>query len=121
MGYESKLFVVSKTRRSYRDDERVWGEVIATFDLCKVYDVSDVIRNKYKPTNCFIYSDNGNDEILEDMYGEPLREVPFSDMIEIIEKAAAKDDYRRYAPCLGLLKGFNLDEWNNLVVLHYGH
>ena len=121
MGYESKLYVVEKGKMSWREDGRVWGEVIAMFDLCKVYSISDKIRDKYKPTDCYFYSDIEDEEIVEDLYGQPLLEVPVPDMIQIIEDVAAKDDYRRYAPCLGLLKGFDKSQWNDLVVLHYGH
>ena len=124
MGYESKLYVVDKRRIAHKIDgkEYVWGEVIASFDLCKVYPVSDKMR-EYPITNCYIYADDGNTQILEDCYGEPLKEIPLDDAIGILEDAAGLEDYRRYEPCIALLKGFKQSQWqwNNLVVLHYGH
>ena len=123
MGYESRLYVVEKHKNFYpSDNNMVWGEVVAVFDLCKCYPVSDELC-KYPNTNAYIYADDGNTEILEDKYGEKLKEIPVKDTIKIIKKAMKNDNYsyRRYKPCLKLLEGFNLDEWNDLVVLHYGY
>lgn len=122
MGYESRLYVVNKTYcQGIRENEIYYAEVIAQFNLSKVPMIVERIR-KYDPTDVYIYKDNGNDVITEDDYGDPLIEIPIEDMIEIIEKVITSDDhYRRYAPCLQLLKGFFKWEWSNLVVLHYGY
>lgn len=117
MGYESKLYVVDK--HHWKWSNKPWGEVIAMFDLCKVPGLN---FSKYPPTDCYIYADDGNTEIREDNYGDPLKEIPIKDMIQMLEEAIKTEDYyRRYQPCLSLLKGFNLDDWGNLVILHYGH
>lgn len=50
-----------------------------------------------------------------------LPKTPIEDAIKIIEEASENDDYRRYAPCLALLKSFDKSQWKNLVVLHYGY
>lgn len=122
MGYESRLYVVQKfDRSSFRDDGKCWADVIAVFNLSKVYSVSDIIRNKYPDTNCYLTEPGQDIEIVEDLYGSPLKEVPISDMINILENAIQKDDYRRFAPCLTLLKGFDVSQWGNIVVLHYGY
>ena len=120
MGYESKLYVVRKTKLQVEYGERkmVFGEVVAMFDLCKVYKVSDKIR-KYPATDCIIYQ--GDIEMVKDSYDEPLREIPIQDAIEILESAAEQEHYRRYAPCIQMLKGFDLSEWSDLVVLHFGY
>ena len=122
MGYESRLYVVEKTRiHGYENEDKVYGEVIAMFDLCKVYDVSDRMRT-YEATDAYIYDTDGNTEIVVDLYGDPLKEVPIKDAIEILKDAIDKDrGYRRYEPCLKLLEGFNESEWDDLVVLHYGY
>lgn len=122
MGYESRLFVVNKTKQHGLDDKSkmVWAEKIAFFNLCKVYAVSDKMR-EYPATNAYIYADDGNTQIISDDYGEPLREIPIADAIKIIEDAAKNDNYRRFSPCLQLLKGFDPSEWGDLVVLHYGY
>jgi len=126
MAYESKFYVVEKGFRaseSIRDtagDDKVWAEKIAMFDLCSVPEVSDIIRKNYKPTDCYIYE--GDEMLVDDQYCEPLIEVPIRDMIDIIETVIPKTGYyRRYLPFLSMLKGFSLNDWVNLVVLHYGH
>lgn len=122
MEYESKLYIVQKSCVYDVIDGKkmIFAEVVATFNLCKVYDVASKLL-EYNNTNCFIYADDGNTRILEDKYGKALKEIPIYDAIKIIEEAAKTDDYRRFAPCLALLKGFKQDEWSNLVVLHYGY
>lgn len=121
MGYESRLYVVRKGnfRAEIEGKEMFVAEKVAMFDLCKVPNVSEKMR-EYPATDCYIY-ENGNNETIEDCYGEPLREIPICDAIKILEEAAEREYYRRYAPCIQMLKGFDLSEWENLVVLHYGH
>ena len=119
MGYESRLIIAEKYDRNItREDGRKYAEVIATFDLCKVYACSDKFR-QYPETNCYVYTYNCNDGFT-DMYGQVMREIPIPDAIEILEHAGL-DEYRRLAPCLGLLKSFDLTQWSNLVVLHFGY
>ena len=116
MGYESKLYVVDKHDWKWCDEK--WGEVIASFDLCCV----SINFTQYPATDCYIIADDGNTKITEDRYGDPLKEVPIQDVVEMIEKVIETGDYyRRYKPCLDLLKGFNIKNWENLGVLHYGH
>lgn len=138
MGYETKLFIVEKGNRFFTNwktgekekfigeiingKEMFYADLIATFNLCKCYSVSDVMR-KYPATDSYIYMDDGNTELIEDRYGEPLKEIPLADAVEILEEAAREDEYRRYAPCLALLEALynNKDKWGEIVVLHYGY
>ena len=116
MGYESKLYVVDK--HDWKWCEEKWGEVIASFDLCRV----PINFAHYPATDCYIFSDDGDTKITEDKYGSPLREIPMNELINMIENVIKETDYyRRYQPCLSLLKGFNPKDWENLIVLHYGH
>ena len=119
MGYESRLYVVHKLSRS-EENGMIFGEKVASFDLCKVSSVAKDIRS-YPKTDTYFYSDDGNTQIVEDLYGEPLTEIPIPDMIQILEKASSSIHYRRFNPCIQMLKGFDLSEWKDLVVLHYGH
>lgn len=127
MGYESRLYVIEKNTevplgRSDSPRPMYWGEVIAVFNLC-VLDgyVSAMFRRNFPNTDAYIYADDGDTLITEDLYGDPLTEIPVPDAIRILEEAAARDDYRRYAPCIQMLKGFDPKKWHNLVVLHYGY
>ena len=119
MGYESRLYLVERTR-VHGLCGRPWLETIATFNLGKVYIVSDKMT-RYPPTDGFVFADDGNTEILEDEYGSTLKAIPLEDAIKILEEASAEDSYRRFAPCIGLLKGINTDEWRDIHVLHYGY
>ena len=124
MGYETRLYVVEKTRNINSDSGKRWAQVVAMFELSKAYRISD--RTRYYPeTDCFFYADDGNTDVLKDDVGDPLKELPVEDAIEIIEDAMKEDDigwYRdRFMPCLALLKGFNRRDWKELVVLHFGH
>lgn len=120
MGYESRLYVVDKSDLVCIKNKRhmYYCEVIAQFNFCHVPEIYEKVST-YKDTNGYFYCDGK--EVTEDMYGKPLKEIPIDDMISIISEVMENDSFRRYRPCLNLLKGFNLSEWENLVVLHYGY
>ena len=122
MGYESRLYVVEKNDwwTGFDGKKRKYGEVVAMFNMCVAPDVSCKMR-RYEPTDAFIISDDGNTTILEDKYGDALCEVPLEDAIRILEEAAKGETYRRFDPCIQLLKGFDPAKWHKLVVLHYGY
>ena len=116
MSYESRLYVVEK---SSIGENMKWAEVVATINMSSMGQDFFTEINKYAPTDCYFYNNEG--EVTEDMYGDPLTEVPITDMIEILGKISVDNDYRRLSPMIGLLKGFDLSQWNNLVVLHFGY
>lgn len=121
MGYESRLYVVRKSKNQTSPESGLrWAEEIAVFDLSKVPAVSDKMR-ACKNTDAFIYADDGNTEITEDRYGEALKEIPLADAVKILEDAATKDDYWRYRPCIALLKSMQECGQGEIVVLHYGY
>lgn len=120
MGYEIRLYIVRKTTSFDCNVNLRWAEKIAVFDLGKVPAVSDKMR-AYSATDAFVYADDGNTEITEDDYGEPLTEIPVSDAITILENAAERDNYWRYKPCIALLKAVQEEKQKDVVVLHYGY
>ena len=119
MGYESKLFVVEKLGGEWWKGMK-YGSLVAMFDLSRCYAVSDKMRHYDKTDTCF-YVTGAEEPVVEDLYGEPLKEIPLADAIKIVREAAENDEYRRLKPCLSLLEGFEPKEWRELVVLHYGH
>ena len=122
MGYESKLYVVEKASK-FPDEEMRYCQVIAMFDLCKFYPLSCVV-NTYPKTECYFYADDGNTRVLEDRYGDPLRELPLEDVIDIIENEIYScHNYRRLYPVLAALEALEnkQDQWKELAVLHYGY
>lgn len=120
MGYESKLIVVDKTDIFNSELNMRFGERIATFDLGNVPSEARDVRD-YPDTDAYFYADDGDTQVTKDAYGQPLKEIPVPDMIQILERAAVSENYRRYAPCIQMLKGFDLSQWKNIVVLHFGH
>ena len=123
MGYESKLFIVRKTSLYDRKSDKVWAEVIASFDMCKYPPLADLMRRK-PVTDCYIYADDGDTRIDEDRYGDELRESSITDVIKVLEEdIKCGNEYRRIFPLLEALKVFNAEneQWGDLAVLHYGY
>jgi len=120
MGYESKFIVVEKSQYQMIN-ERCWSEVICIFDMCKMYYNGPFHKIIYKlrETDCFFYFPGKEEPIIEDLYGNKIKECTVPAMIKILEKE--NKEYRRIQPFISLLKGFDLDKWGNLMVLHYGH
>ena len=123
MGYESRIYIVEKFDTCSYDDGKCFAQVIAMFNMCKFYDLSGVLR--YKPeTDCYIYADDGNTRILEDCYGEPLKEATIESVIDTLEKIVANgEDYWRTFPLLSTLKSIKerIGNYDKIVVLHYGY
>lgn len=125
MGYESKLYIVDKKERMLED--KSWGQIIATFELSCFAPIGDYMRN-CPVTDCYIYADDGNTQVMEDRYGKPLTESDIAPLIKILAEEA-KDTtfggkcYRRIRPLLAMLEMFehNKNQWQNIKVLHYGY
>lgn len=122
MGYESRLYVVEKSDIRNDTDKR-YAKVVAMFDMCKFYALSDILT-KQKETDCYIYADDGNTKIVKDRYDEKLTEASIPFVISILEKILeGGETYRRIYPLLNALKAFDeqKDKWGDMVVLHYGY
>ena len=120
MGYESRIFVAEKCDDCISESGRVYARIIASFDLsCVGNDVLSVI-DKSPETNTFI-SFRGETGVFTDNYGKVMREIDVPTLLDTLEKAEANEHYRRYTPLIGMLKGFNLREWDNLICLHFGY
>ena len=119
MGYESKLYVIEKGSVKGLSG-KIYGMHVAAFEMGCVYEMVEKIK-KYPHTDTFFFADDGNTEVTSDAYGEPLTEIPVKDMANIIRELSEHDVYRRYKPVLAFLDAIDESEWNNIVVLHYGH
>jgi len=118
MGYDSRIYIVDKKDKMVKEEKR-YAEVVAVFNMCKFNAFGGIFKTE---TDCYIYADDGNTQIMEDRYGETLKETSISEVIAYLEEyQECQEYYRRVAPLLGLLKSFNLTEWKDLVVLHYGY
>ena len=74
-------------------------------------------------TNCYIYADDGDTEIIEDRYGEELTECTPAKLLEIIENEKQKDDfgYWRYGVILATLREVVKLKDERLYCLHFGY
>lgn len=118
MGYESRIYVVQKSGLGL-EYGKSFASVIAMFNASKYEGLSHVFKRE---TDCYIYSDNGFTTILEDCYGDEIKEAPLADVISFLEGELERGEtYRRIKPLLALLKGFDKSQWENLVCLHYGY
>lgn len=130
MGYDSKIYVVEKSRyntpmkvvidgEDYGD--RVWGQVVASMELGVYPTVSNYMNSKPE-TDCYIYAEDGNTMIVTDRYNKVMTECSLTELLEVVAKEVDEGvDYRRVFPLYSLLKGFDLRQWDNLRVLHFGH
>ena len=119
MGYESIIYVVKKSSFSPDESGKRFASVIAMFNACKFYGLPEVFKMK---TDCYIYADDGNTSITKDRYGDELTEAPLADVIKFLEnELQCGETYRRIKPLLALLKGFDMEQLENLVCLHYGY
>ena len=128
MGYESTIFVVRKSQLKM-DNNLFYANRLAAFELGKLH--TDIVSElkSYPYTDCFIYSVDGNTEIIEDRYDEQLREISLPIMLEIIEKAEKNGVATTNLMCMksyveSLLlyqKKYNLGNDSGLVSLHFGH
>ena len=124
MGYESKLYIVEKTNCSYTEENGMkYARVLAMFDVSKFYELSDWFRNK-PATKHYFYADDGDTQIIEDRYGDTLKEASVKEVIDKLERIVENgNDYRRIFPLLAALKVFEeqSNHWGNIAVLHYGY
>lgn len=120
MGYESKIYVVRKGHM-LGDNTKRYAQKVAEFKLGKVYGVSDPLRRMPK-TDCYIYADDGNTEIIEDCYGDELTECTPANLIKLIENdIALNGDYWRYSLLLATLREVEKLKDNQICCLHYGY
>lgn len=128
MGYESRIYIVRKCQRVDPDFNKRFAEILMVFNLGKVsYGLEDWLRN-HEPTDCFIYADDGDTAILEDCYGEPLKEIDFAilkykllceldeykncrlDAMDILANRVLTPLFNRYG-----------NDQDRIVCLHYGY
>jgi hypothetical protein len=122
MGYESKYYIVSKSKNNITDhDGKLYAHVIAMFDMCKFVELANFFT---KETDCYIYSDDGNTPILKDGYDDSLKELSIKEALKALLKVEeGNEQYRRIMPFKALLTVLDKDRnnWDNLFVLHYGY
>lgn len=120
MAYESQIYIVKPHRGVVPGDCGLnFAEIVSIFRLGYVDGIYEFVRH-YPESSFYIYEDDGDTEIAQDRYGEPLREIPIRELI--FELNRLNDNSKRcdisavvsalihysYSPC-------------KLVALHYGY
>lgn len=129
MGYESKLMVVNPHRhtQTYGNEGKTYVSVVATIDLCKMpVHFGALVRDHWNEGGYYFYDSDG-DECDTDLYGEPLvatdLDTAIADLREVDQRILDRDGerYRRLPPAIALLEGFDQSQWDELLVIHFGH
>ena len=126
MGYDSRIYIIRKS-----DQPKVEGygyaEIMAVYEM-RVFPPFQDFFDEYPATKFAFYSQCDCETlVLEDQYGESLREASIEDVLDCLEQALAVGsdtaNYPRIAPLKAMLEEFEKiqDSWYRLAVLHYGH
>lgn len=126
MGYESRIIVVNVVKHPEEKIGKItypaqtFVEEIASIKMsCMEQDFHMLFD---KEIDYKIYTPGcGDRETNEDKYGRHIKSGDINKVIEWLEEKVKMDDYRRLKPLLGLLKGFSVEQWDKLEVLHYGY
>ena len=120
MGYESKVYVVSESSISLEDNGKVWAEVIAMFDLCKVdTKFVDVFEHE---ANGYIYI--GDEAVTTDKYDDTIKSANLYDVYFAIDDEETYWRLVAFKKYLGeLIKNKNnlTRDFESLKVYHYGY
>lgn len=124
MGYESKIYIVEKYNTSDLEHGKRYARDIVAFDLSKVRRLSRKLQ-EMPETDCYFYADDGNTQVLEDKYGNPLTECSPEKLLELVrhEIEVESDHYSVYFALLATLESIveHSDSWGDVVCLHYGY
>ena len=122
MGYDTKIVIVEKTSGIDGTDGRNFAEKIAEFNLCKMNYKGPYMKilPMMRATNCYYFMDDGNTKVIEDKYGDFIREINLAPLIKILKKE--DHSYRHIPAIIGMLESIALHMKNyNLIALHFGH
>lgn len=111
MGYESKIIIVNHYSKEFT-------EKIAEYKASEMrYIFPDLFESDFDGKIC---EEHFEELTNKDCYGNKIKYTKdFKKVIDFLEKEEKKEHYRRLKPLIGLLKGFNPEEWNNLIILYF--
>lgn len=113
MAYESRIFIVNRI-----DD--LYAEKIADIKMASMYDGFTDLFNK--EIDYELYVDNGDETTRTDCYGKTMTYTDCKTVIDYLEKQIANGEtYRRLSLLLGLLRGINEEQWEDIHIVHYGY
>lgn len=121
MSYESRIIIVNRNVIERRDGTLwVYGDQIASIDMsCMCQGFVELFKNEI---DYELYIDDGNESTNKDCYGKVMTYTDCKTVIKYLKKLIANGhNYRRLTMLLGLLKGINEDQWEDIQVVHYGY
>lgn len=120
MAYESRIYIINVKEIEFPGGSIFHHvENIAGINMrCMEIGFRDIFTEIIKGD---LFSLDGKELISEDCYGNEVEAAEISTVIEWLENQITKDNYRRLNPLLNLLKGFNTEEWEHLLVVHFGY
>ena len=119
--YESRIYIVAPTGQRDPKSGKCFAETLAVFNLGYVETLEDATE-RYRPTNYFVYADDGETEILEDEYGDELRELTVDQLIAELSINDGMAVSRRAAMLVSALRAIRLMyDKHDILCLHYGY
>lgn len=129
MGYESKIYIVRRSGQYDPDIDKTWAEVLGVFNLGRVTVTYENLVREHPATDLFVYADDCATRIIEDCFGEPLKEFSLLDMRNILYEEMDRRGAHGYSdsmwtlakgvlPLLIQKHGFSNGK---IVCLHYGY
>ena len=122
MSYESRVFVVNRNEIEHGDGTSfVYAEQIADIKMSRMY-YSGFAKLFDKEVDYELYIDNGDKATQTDKYGDVMTYTDCQTVIAYLEKLIADgENYRILTLLLGLLKGIDEKQWDNIQIVHYGY
>jgi len=136
MAYEHRIYIIHRTElypRKEGAEHYIFGNVIAEYNCSRMPGSFYDLFHAAGEIDFDLYVDGDVNNTL-DHYGERCKMLKPAVVIDYLENLMADEtnewhDYRRLAPLLGLLKGFNMDQWeesneydnDTIWVVHYGY
>jgi hypothetical protein len=130
MGYESRIIVIHKLADylGFNDDEPRYAETMAIYNMCKFPPFQSIFNSDCPATKYAPYGqEDGDFMIIEDKYGDPLRERTLKEVIDCLDEYIALNPdgkiYPRVKPLKAMLEEFVKiqNDYYQLAVLHYGY
>lgn len=121
MSYESRVFVVNRNEIEHGDGTSfIYAEQIADIKMsCMCGGFTKLFDKK---VDYDLYIDNGDEATQTDKYGDIMTFTDCKTVIDYLENLIASgENYRRLTLLLGLLKGINEEQWDNIQIVHYGY
>ena len=120
MGYESRVFIVNRSEIERKNGIYVYAEKIADIKMSSMYNGFTDLFNK--KVDYELYIDDKDNPTQTDKYGDVMTYTDCKTVIGYLEKLIADgENYRRLTLLLGLLKGIDETQWNNIQIVHYGY